>query len=99
MLWVGGNGRGEEGASYSLEVEQKEQGIAGIYHGGVISGEAPFPAREERKVTSRTRQPSVLTGGTRLAEREGEKKEEGRGAGCAGSSRAGVRAGLLGWPS
>ena len=43
---------GRRGLLIGLEVEQKEQGIASIYHGGAISGEAPFPAREERKVTS-----------------------------------------------
>ena len=55
-LWCSGWGKTEEGRRgllIGLEVEQKEQGIAGIYHGGAISGEAPFPAREERKVTSR----------------------------------------------
>ena len=61
-----GNGEEVVGASYSPEAGQGRKGIAGINCGGTISGGRDFWAEEEGKMTSRTRQPSVLTGGPRV---------------------------------
>ena len=67
------------GASYSLEAKQGRKGITGINCGGAISGGRDFWTEEEGKVTSRTRHPSVLTGGSRLSV-AAEKKQKGAAA-------------------